>query len=69
MNAAEVVLYAKSRGWVFVRVGSRASHQIFRHDAYPYVVSIPNHGRKDIPKGLLATLIKQIDGTWKGPHS
>jgi predicted RNA binding protein YcfA (HicA-like mRNA interferase family) len=40
-----------------------------RHDGYPYILSIPDHGQKDLAAGTVAKLIKQIDGTWKGPSS
>jgi predicted RNA binding protein YcfA (HicA-like mRNA interferase family) len=42
---------------------------IYRHDGYPYALSIPDHGRKDLAPGTVAKLLKQIDGTWKGPNS
>ncbi|MDQ2857211.1 MAG: type II toxin-antitoxin system HicA family toxin [Candidatus Eremiobacteraeota bacterium] len=57
--------YAESRGWVFVRIGSRASHRIYRHPEYSYVLSIPDHSSKDLAKGTVATILKQIDGTWR----
>ncbi|MBV9438382.1 MAG: type II toxin-antitoxin system HicA family toxin [Candidatus Eremiobacteraeota bacterium] len=67
MKAKDLVRYAESKGWTFVR--STASHRIYRHPALPYIVSIPSHGSKDIPTGTLVMLRKQIDGTWGGRHS
>jgi predicted RNase H-like HicB family nuclease/predicted RNA binding protein YcfA (HicA-like mRNA interferase family) len=45
--------YAESRGWVFLRIGARASHRIYRHPDYSHVLSIPDHGSKDLAKGTL----------------
>jgi len=67
MRAKDLIRYAESRGWYFVRRGGRSSHAIFEHHDYPYQVVIPVHGGKDMTKRLLGQLLKQIDGTWKGP--
>ena len=64
MNAKTLVWYAESKGWRFVRRGSRASHMVFRHPAYWYKISIPDHGADDLSPGLVRTLLKQIDGKW-----
>jgi predicted RNA binding protein YcfA (HicA-like mRNA interferase family) len=64
MKAKDVAKYAETRGWLFLRYGSRASHRIYRHPDYPYLVSIPTHGSKDVARGTLARILKQIDGTW-----
>ncbi len=66
MRAREVIRYAESRGWYFARRGGRQSHAIFKHPDYPYQVVIPDHGGKDIAKGTLEQILKQIEGTWKG---
>jgi predicted RNA binding protein YcfA (HicA-like mRNA interferase family) len=68
MKSKALEAYAESKGWRFVRRGSRASHVILSHPAYSYKISIPDHGPKDLATGLVRTLIKQIDGTWRtGP--
>jgi predicted RNA binding protein YcfA (HicA-like mRNA interferase family) len=67
MRGRDVARYAESKGWSFLRRGSRANHAIFAHPEHWYRVSIPM-ARTDIPKGTLDVLLKQIDGTWKGPH-
>lgn len=64
MNAKTLTAYAESRGWRFVRQGSRESHMIYEHPAYSYKISIPYHGPKDLGTGLVRTLLKQIDGRW-----
>jgi hypothetical protein len=35
-----------------------------RPSDFDYVLVIPMHGSKEIGPGLLAKLLKQIDGTW-----
>jgi len=65
MSGKALAAYAESKGWRFVRRGSRASHMIYRHCAHTYLISIPDHGAKDLAQGLLRTLLKQIDGTWR----
>jgi predicted RNA binding protein YcfA (HicA-like mRNA interferase family) len=67
MKAKELVQYAKAHGWQFF--DQRGSHMIYKHPSFLYIVSIPDHGGKDLGKGLAATLKRQIDGTWKGAHS
>jgi len=69
MTANDLVRYAESKGWKFVRRGNRSSHLIFGHTDYRYHLAIPDHGHKQIKPGLLATLLRQIDGTWKGTHA
>jgi predicted RNA binding protein YcfA (HicA-like mRNA interferase family) len=65
MRAKDIVAYAESKGWRFVRYGSRASHRIYCHSDHPYLVSIPTHSSKDLARGTLARILKQIDGTWR----
>ena len=67
MRAKDLIRYAESRGWYLVRRGGRASHAIFKHPDHSYHVVIANHGGKDISKGTLEQLLKQIEGRWKGP--
>ena len=64
MSGRELAKYAERKGWRFVRHG-HGSHDIYAHEDYPYIVSIPMHGSKDIPVGTAAILKKQIDGTWR----
>jgi len=64
MKASELVKYAKTKGWTFVRQGA-GSHVIYEHPDHAYILSLPMHGSKDLPTGTLAKLIKQIDGTWR----
>jgi predicted RNA binding protein YcfA (HicA-like mRNA interferase family) len=68
VTGKEVARYAELKGWRFVRRGARKSHVIYDHPDHWYHVSIPLDGSRDVSKGLLADLLKQINGTWKGPQ-
>ena len=64
MTAKALARYAEANGWEKVRRGGRHSHLIYAHPKRPYKIAIPDHGSKDIARGTLATILKQIDGTW-----
>jgi predicted RNA binding protein YcfA (HicA-like mRNA interferase family) len=64
MTAKALARIAETNGWRHVRRGGRQSHLIYAHPGRPYKIAIPNHGAKDIARGTLATILKQIDGTW-----
>jgi predicted RNA binding protein YcfA (HicA-like mRNA interferase family) len=68
VTARDLVAYAKSKGWRFVRRGGQSSHLIFAHPNRRYKLSIPDHGYKDIARGTLARMVKQIEGTWRKEH-
>ena len=57
MKGRELIQKCESVGWVLDRVES--SHHIMKHPNKSYNLSIPVHGSKDIPKGLLHKLLKQ----------
>jgi predicted RNA binding protein YcfA (HicA-like mRNA interferase family) len=61
MTGKDLARYAVSKGWFFLRRGGRASHVIFAHPASSQRVTIPDHRGKDVPKGLLAVLLKKIN--------
>jgi predicted RNA binding protein YcfA (HicA-like mRNA interferase family) len=65
MKASDVRRYAESKGWTFARRGSRSSHLIYEHCDYKYILSIPEHGSRNIAPGTLNKIIKQIEGRWK----
>lgn len=58
MNAKELVKKIEANGWKFEREG-KGSHKIYKNPGYEYPLSIPFHGSKDLPKGLLQKLLKQ----------
>ena len=47
-------------GWYFLRNG-KGSHKIWAHPVKQRILSIPDHGAKEIGKGLLNTLLKDAD--------
>ncbi|MBV9409712.1 MAG: type II toxin-antitoxin system HicA family toxin [Candidatus Eremiobacteraeota bacterium] len=63
MTGKQLARLAESKGWYLVR--QRGSHWIYKHKHKPYRISIPDHGPKDIRRGLCETILKQIAGTWK----
>lgn len=48
---------AKREGWKFVRHG-KGSHELYEKEGV--VVIIPNHGTKEMPKGLEMKLRKKM---------
>lgn len=58
MTPREFVRLIENKGWYFEREG-KGSHKIYRHPDFKDPISIPFHGSKDIPKGLLEKLKKQ----------
>ncbi len=57
MKAKDVIKMVKSDGWFLDR--QRGSHKIFKHLTKTGIVTIPDHGNKDIPIGTLQSILKQ----------
>ncbi|MBV4357623.1 type II toxin-antitoxin system HicA family toxin [Pinibacter aurantiacus] len=57
MKASEVVKVLLKHGWVFER--QKGSHKTFKHPDNPNLVTIPEHGKKDIPSGTLRQIWKK----------
>ncbi|MDO5523670.1 MAG: type II toxin-antitoxin system HicA family toxin [Bacteroidia bacterium] len=57
MKYSEFLRQAKKNGWQFERPG-KGSHEIWEKDGQR--VSIPNHGTKEMPKGLERSLKKEM---------
>lgn len=57
MKYGEFIRKIKKQGWVFLRQG-KGSHEIYEKDGKK--VTIPNHGSKEMPKGLEKTLSKRM---------
>lgn len=57
MKARELVKLVESRGWVFQK--QEGSHMIFKHPDFQRLLPIPNHGSKDLGKGLVQKILKQ----------
>jgi predicted RNA binding protein YcfA (HicA-like mRNA interferase family) len=57
MNAREVMKRLKAEGWVEVRISG--SHHQLKHPVIAGLVTVPDHGSKDIKLGTLASIEKQ----------
>ncbi|MBV8579173.1 MAG: type II toxin-antitoxin system HicA family toxin [Candidatus Eremiobacteraeota bacterium] len=63
VTAKELARLAESNGWYFAR--QCGSHRIYKHKHKPYDITIPDHGSREVRRGLCKTILKQIAGTWK----
>lgn len=57
MKSSEFIRLAKKNGWNFYRQG-KGSHEIYRKNNKKIV--IPNHGSKELGKGLEKKLRKEM---------
>jgi predicted RNA binding protein YcfA (HicA-like mRNA interferase family) len=57
MKASELIKLLESNRWYFVR--QTGSHKIFKHIEHDDILSVPDHGRKDIPIGTLHSILKK----------
>lgn len=57
MKSNEFIREIKRKGWVFARQG-KGSHEIYEKDGKR--VSVPNHGSKEMGKGIESKLRKQM---------
>ena len=57
MKSKELIREALRNGWVFLRQG-KGSHEIYQKEGKQVV--IPNHGSKEIGKGLEHKLRKEM---------
>ena len=55
MSGKELIKLLKLNGWTLDRISG--SHHIMIKD--DKTLSVPVHGKKDLPKGLLNSLLKQ----------
>jgi predicted RNA binding protein YcfA (HicA-like mRNA interferase family) len=56
VSSTEVIRRLKAAGWYHVR--TKGSHQHFKHDQRPGIVTVPHH-KKDIPIGTLKSIERQ----------
>jgi mRNA interferase HicA len=56
MKARQVVKLIEKAGWVFVN--QEGSHMKFRHPNFLYPVIVPNHGSRDLGKGLVLKILR-----------
>lgn len=57
MKSNQFIREIKRKGWKFIRQG-KGSHEIYGKDGKE--VSVPNHGSKELGKGLEMKLRKQM---------
>ena len=57
MKARELVKLIEKVGWVFVN--QEGSHMKFRHPDFLYPIIVPNHGSRDLGKGLVLHIMRQ----------
>ena len=57
MTAREAVALLVADGWIHVRTSG--SHMIFKHPNKPGLIIVPQHGSKDLGKGLVKAILKQ----------
>ena len=58
MTAKQLADLIATVGWYYEREG-KGSHKIYKHPDFPYPISIPFHGKKELGKGLVSKLKKQ----------
>lgn len=58
MTGGEIVKLLKKNGWTLNRISG--SHHIMVKEG-KRSVPVPVHGKKDLPKGLVAALLKQAE--------
>lgn len=57
MNFKQIEKIIKADGWEFKE--AQGSHHHYIHPTKPGKVTIPNHGKKDLSKGVIKSIIKQ----------
>jgi len=59
MKYSELFKLLKQDGWEVIR--QTGSHVIMKHPTKPQQLTVPNHGSKEVKKGLCNILLKQAD--------
>lgn len=59
MTAKQLEKLIKEKGWFLVR--QNGSHKIYKHESISGIVVVPFHGKKDIPKGTLNSILKKSE--------
>jgi len=59
MNSKELIKLLKKAGWKKVR--QKGSHVVFTHEKIknPPIIVVPDHGSKDLGKGLVNDVMKK----------
>lgn len=56
MKAGDLIKKLEASGWTLVR--QKGSHKTFKHDLFPELITIPDHGKDDLKPGLLNNILK-----------
>ena len=56
MNYREIEELLKTHGWFEDR--QKSSHHIFKHAMHKETIAVPDHGKKDLGKGLVNKILK-----------
>lgn len=59
MKYSELFKLLKQDGWIEVR--QTGSHVIMKHHTKQQQLTVPNHGSKEVKKGLCSALLKQAE--------
>ncbi len=57
MKAQEFIKMMQNVGWY--QVSQKGSHRTFKNAKYDYIITVPDHGKADLGKGLLNALMKK----------
>lgn len=57
MNFKEIEKIIKDDGWQFKE--AQGSHHHYIHPQKPGKVTLPNHGKRDLTKGVINSILKQ----------
>lgn len=57
MKSSELIRTLKRNGWQVIR--QSGSHMMMTHETLPGQLVVPNHGSKEVPKGLELAILKQ----------
>ncbi len=57
MKAWELIQLLEKAGWREAR--QSGSHKIFQHPDFTFNIIVPEHGSKDLGKGLVMKILKQ----------
>ena len=57
MKCSELIRKVEKRGWTIIR--QKGSHRIYEHPELEGLVVVPDHGSKEVGKGLAAKIMKQ----------
>lgn len=63
MKSNELLRLLRQNGWYDVR--QSGSHVIMQSETSPIQITVPNHGSKEVKKGLLRAILKQTNITTK----